>query len=513
MSNKQQHKMNPFLPRLALLRNSLRVRILVLVFVIVLGTVLLMAFHTLARFEEASVFQLEHEALLLSDVLEAAIVPLLTTEPDVQALQGQIDRVAAIRKKNDIEINIMLLQGHRSSIVASNIPDNIEQNSIYEHRDMLAALEKGKPIIFIGRDIDSESEPAAPPNSPDYFIRPGQRFVSITTPLVIAGRKMGSINTKLSLSEIDRQINKIRSGILLMSVLLPGAALLLVLWAVQKGLRPLGRLTAEVAQVDLSSLSHRFSSEEMPLELQPIIARLNELLERLETAFQRERRFTANVAHELRTPIATLKTLAEVGIQESSGTSHGDSSLDFYQDTLAVATQMEQLVVNLLGFVRCESGLQSVNIGPVNLGSAIENTWERFRPRAKAKQIYCQFNLTENAVVHSDQTLFEAMLRNLFSNAVTYTNGNGSILCTLEKDRDCFLFTLTNSNNHLEKEDLENLFEPFWRKDESRTDQSHFGIGLSLVSAYAKLLGIKIKVELPAPDLFQITLNHSNTTE
>jgi len=512
MNDKQQDR-NAFLQYLSPLRYSLRLRILGLVFVVVLGTILLMAFDTLKRFEKASVLQLEHEALVVSDILEASITPSLIGEANVEELQAQIDRIVATREKNDIEVNIMLLRGYRSAIVASNIPDNIEASSVYEHRDLMAALEHREPIVFIGRDVDSESEPAAPDTSPDYYIRPGERFISITTPLVVEGQKLGSINTKLSLAQIDRQLNGIRNGILLMVILLPVAALLLVFWAIQKGLRPLNRLAGEVARVESSNLSHRFSTQATPWEIRPIIERLNELLERMEAAFQRERRFTAHVAHELRTPIATLKTLAEVGIQESCGPAKTGGSLAFCQDTLSVARQMEQLVVNLLGLVRCESGLQKVDIHSVDLRRFIETVWQAFESQAEDKKIYCQFNLTDNAVVHSDQTLFEAILRNLFSNAVTYTERNGSVLCTLEKESGAFLFSLTNTNKGLTREDLEHLFEPFWRKEESRTDQSHCGIGLSLVSAYSRLIDIELCAELPAPDLFRILLRIPIATE
>jgi len=118
----------------------------------------------------------------------------------------------------------------------------------------------------------------------------------------------------------------------------------------------------------------------------------------------------------------------------------------------------------------------------------------------------CEIRLAKGAVVESDPTLLEAVFRNLFSNVVSYTKEDGSVVCALENGREYFHFTLANTNNGLTSMDLEHLFEPFWRKEESRSDQSHCGLGLSLVSAYARLLGINIDVELVASDLIQFSL-------
>lgn len=506
LEGQQERTVNVLRRDLVPWRNSLRLRILALVWVVILGTLLLMAFYTLRQFEKASVFQLEHEALMLSDVLEASIAPSLAGTPDVEALQRHVDRIAVTREKNDIEINILLLQGDRSAIVASNIPDNIEATSDYEHRDLLAALEQGHPIVFIDREEESAPDASPAPGSPDCYIRPGQRFISMTTPLMLEGRKLGSINTKLSLAYVDRQLNTIRSGLLLMGALVPAGALVLVLGAIQRGLRPLNRLGVEVTRIESSHLSHRFSLAGVPFELQPIIARLNELLERLEAAFQRERSFTANVAHELRTPIATLKTLAEVGLQEAAQGLRDAPSRRFYQDTLATARQMEHLVESLLGLVRCEAGQQEVTIRPVELTSLIERAWEAFQAEARERQMDCQFSLIEKASVETDSTLLEAIVRNVLANAVAYTKTKGSIRCTLEHETRGFVLSLTNTCTALAEKDLNNLFEPFWRKDEARADSSHCGLGLSLVSAYAKLLDIAIRVELPTPELFRVVL-------
>ena len=101
----------------------------------------------------------------------------------------------------------------------------------------------------------------------------------------------------------------------------------------------------------------------------------------------------------------------------------------------------------------------------------------------------------------------EAIMVNLISNAVTHAKTKGAISFALEQEKGGIVLTLANTNDGLVKEDLEHLFEPFWRKEESRSDQSHCGIGLPLVSAYAKLMHIEIVADLHTPDKFTIKLH------
>src|SRR4051794_13900333 len=110
-----------------------------------------------------------------------------------------------------------------------------------------------------------------------------------------------------------RRVQKaLLSSLLLTLGLLCGGVLVVVPWVVRRGLRGLARVSRQAAQIDASPLSQRLPTRGVPAELRPICERMNDLLARLEGAFARERRFSANVAHELRTPIAELRSLAEV---------------------------------------------------------------------------------------------------------------------------------------------------------------------------------------------------------
>jgi len=486
--------------------DSLHIRLFLPLAAALIGALMVLSLYSLHKFEEASTFQLRHEALVLSDALKAAIAPALAGEPDVGRIQGHIDRLVDTRERNDIEINVMFLRGNRSAIVASNIPDNIERTDVYEHRAILAALEKGEPSFFIGEDADDVLEPVQPPSHPDYYVGPGNRFISVTSPLFSEGRGLGAINTKLSLVEIDRHAGMIRKRLLAAVVVVPLTALLVIRWIVRRGLVPLNRIARNTDELGAENLGYRYPVSGLPKELQPICARLNDLFDRLQAAFERERRFSANVAHELRTPITELRTLCEVWLDCAPGEARRPDARQTVREALEIATEMERLITTLLALVRSESGQARVNLEESDLGELIREAWLPFEESARDKSLSCRFELPESSDVVTDKDLMTAILGNLFSNAVAYTPERGTIRCTVQSGDGGFRLELENSNNDLAAEDLKHLAEPFWRRDSARTDGRHSGLGLSLVSAYASLLRLGFEIDVPQPDTFRVRL-------
>src|SRR5690606_30406849 len=105
------------------------------------------------------------------------------------------------------------------------------------------------------------------------------------------------------------------------------------------GLRPLGRLTREVHEIDLDGARRRVTTSDLPAELAPVAGKLNELLERVESTFERERRFTSHAAHELRTPLAELKVMAELGLRWPD-----EMTPRHVEDMLEVVGELEALI-------------------------------------------------------------------------------------------------------------------------------------------------------------------------
>jgi len=257
-------------------------------------------------------------------------------------------------------------------------------------------------------------------------------------------------------------------------------AALLIWLAVTSGLHPLRAISAQVRALDAESLSVRVAAPGAPCELDPIVRQLNALLARLEASFERERRFAGHVAHELRTPIAELRSLAEVGGKWPEDLA---STRGFFADVHDIAGRMERVVVDLLLLARCHAGVETAERRPVRLAPLL-----RACPGADRVEI----DVPEDLVADSDPGKLSLILANLLENALAYATPGGAVRCAAGAKGPRFHIEISNPSEPLSEADLLSITEPFWRKDRARSPEGHSGLGLSLVTALADLIGLEV---------------------
>jgi signal transduction histidine kinase len=285
-------------------------------------------------------------------------------------------------------------------------------------------------------------------------------------------------------------------------LLLAGMALLVRL-SLAAGLAPVDRLAARLRELDAESLDRRLDAAETPTELAPVVEHLNGLLERLGASFARERTFSANLAHELRTPLAELRTLSEVALRWPDDTAALTEALT---DIHAAGLQMESIVVNLLDLARCEGGLHVVRSGELVLSQAVEECWTKVEDEADGKGITLAHQIPAELAITTDREKLDRILVNLLSNAVAYSPAGSEVRCAAHADGSGFALSVSNPTEALEQADLPLLFDRFWRKDAARAEARHAGLGLPLVAAFCALLGIAVEARLSAERVFEIRL-------
>ena len=295
---------------------------------------------------------------------------------------------------------------------------------------------------------------------------------------------------------LERLVAEVFAIYLGIAALLALAITVLVRGVLTRGMRPLAEVATAVAAIDTEHLSQRLTLQPAVAELAPIVDRLNELLAVLEAAFARERRFSADVAHELRTPVAELRSLAEVGRRWPSG---AKVAAAFFADAQAIAEQMERVVEQLLDMSRAEAGIEPVSLQEVAIAGLAEGVWAGLAGEAAARRLRLAWSVPPQMTVTTDRAKLALILGNLLENAVRYCPEGAEIeLRAAEGEAGGWWLEVANPAPHLDAEDLPRLFDRFWRKDPARADGRHAGLGLPLARSLARLLGITVSAELAA---------------
>jgi two-component system sensor histidine kinase QseC len=271
-------------------------------------------------------------------------------------------------------------------------------------------------------------------------------------------------------------------------------ALLLGAVAVRRGLRPLDALAARIAAVRQDDLSAQIPTERMPAEMAPVVGKLNDLLRRLEDAFRRERAFTADAAHELRTPLAGLRCTLEVA---SSQPRTRNDYREAITECLDVVRHTQGIVETLLVLARFESGQTTLRPEAVDVRELIEAGWRPLADKAASRGITFDTHLLMNFSCMADREVSQMIVAALLSNAAEYTDDHGRIEIAGRNIGESVELTIANTGCSLSDTDAQHVFDRFWRSDPSRTGTGiHCGLGLALVQRAARTLGGSVSARI-----------------
>ncbi len=276
-----------------------------------------------------------------------------------------------------------------------------------------------------------------------------------------------------------------------------GLAIALLVWGgVSWGLYPLGSLTRRIDDVNGTTADpEQFDDTDAPRELVPVYHALNEMLDRVRSAVERERTFAGAAAHELRTPLAELRTTLEVATRWPDPAS-ADNAL---REAAAIGEEMEQLVNSLLMISRGRAGA-SGRVDDVAVKPIVESCVARYEDLIAQRGLHVDVQLN-GAVLRGTTDSVEVIVRNLVENAIRYTPEGGAVTITPVDDQGARGITVVNNPVTLTSEELPGLFTPFYRRPETAASVDGAGLGLAVVDQIVRASGLHLEARLKGRSL------------
>jgi signal transduction histidine kinase len=452
------------------------------------------------------------ESLSTAKIIANAIYRNYEIPGDAREIQGYIVGTK-IYKKNILELSLYtrdleVISATLEKKIGSVTKSHAHRNAIEKNTGYLKMIRRGKkPVIHIVHPVSAGS----------------------------SGRHLarGCIDLTISLESQQRDLADIRNNILLSGIIIFIAIFIVITFLSGSLTRPLYKLYSGIKNMDgenpdlqinvkssdeIGFLSKTFNemvlsiknSEKKIEDYSDITVNLKSVIKHLEESINRERRFASNVAHELRTPISEIRTLVEVVLNYGNDLKKDD--IDNYADILDSVTHMERIVTNLLILSRYDSRALTSREEVFDMEPLLEEIIKRYRSLMSSKNLELLNTINVPYVIKSDRGMFGTILENLLSNAFEYSENKSSVGISGFADKRRFRLDISNKVIDLNNEDMERLFERFWRKDSARTSGSgHSGLGLPLVQSLSGFLGYEISVNLSDDSIFCFSLTGPNS--
>ena len=307
-----------------------------------------------------------------------------------------------------------------------------------------------------------------------------------------------NVDPKALFPQFEQEIQETKEDFLLRSVIATTIIILLssvcTYFLTKKTLTPLQKLTSEVSQIQAQNLSTQLAVPNSKDEIAQLTSSFNEMLTRLDNAFSTQKQFSANAAHELRTPLAVLQTNLEVFEKKQ------EPEMVEYQQLFTMIKEQTARLSQLVGTLLDMTNLKSVpRTDQVALEELVDEVFCDLDPVAEKAGISIHFDDSSSQDSHTDVTgsyvLLYRAVYNLVENAIKYNRPNGSVTVSVKEKNSQVMILVKDTGIGISPENQKKIFDPFFRVDKSRSRaMGGAGLGLALVDSIAREHGGSVKV-------------------
>jgi len=353
-------------------------------------------------------------------------------------------------------------------------------------RRRVRVIDAGGAVIADGGDRDSDLPVAGEARGATMADGNQGVFRFALAPIMI-GDRPARLEDGVDASAVRDSIGRLRASLLFTMPLLLALCAGGGYWLAGRVLAPVGAIAAELAAIDPRDLSRRLAAPHPNDEIGRLTAVLNAMLERVERASTNERRFAADAAHELRTPLSVLRSGLEVTLSRERPQAEDQAALHAALDE---AIRLCRISDDLLMMARLD-GQVSISRVPVDLRELLSEVAANIESLAEAKELRLEVRADSDATVNGDPGYLKRLLLNLLDNAIKFTPAKGRIELGLERDREVVRIRIADTGPGIATAEMPMLFERFYRGGASR-EAGGSGLGLSLCREIARLHGGEI---------------------
>ena len=299
------------------------------------------------------------------------------------------------------------------------------------------------------------------------------------SPIRINDDIRGVVVFEVSLSKIQEEMDDVRSTMMVLTAILLAIDVAVIVFVSRKSVKDLNDVNEKIMHTALGNLHEKLPEDEGFIEIQVLSENYNDVMSKLAMIDQTRSEFVSNVSHELKTPITSMKVLAESLVQNESATA--EEYKEFMTDIVEEIDRETKIINDLLTLVRTDSNKNELNMEKTDINEMMQTIIKTVGPLAKNRGIDMSYECYREVVADVDSVKLSLAISNLIENAVKYNVDNGWIKCSLNTDHKYFYIKVADSGVGIPDDAKDRVFDRFYRVDKARSrDTGGTGLGLSI---------------------------------
>ncbi len=428
-------------------------------------------------------------------LLLTGIIPVIITRG---VILRNYEKNAVSSRNSDLSIQCNILSNY---LLSSGYLDGNMQDSVNSEIEQMANLYDGR-VIIIDRDfravkdtygiyesktIISEDVLRAFSGEPSNGYDSSNHYVEVVMPVVDAFSQEvnGVIIACASTDSLMATIDVLRRQAFILEVIMTIIIIAISIMFSRLLMRPFNRVTQAINKIE-AGYEQEVIDVKGYTEMESIVGALNQLLSRMKKLDDSRQEFVSNVSHELKTPLASMKVLADSLINMGEDATY-EMYREFMEDITHEIDRENSIITDLLSLVKMDKTAGTLNIKEVDINEMTEAILKRLKPLADLNSIDLIFESIRQVRAEVDEVKLTLAVSNLIENAIKYNNPNGWVRVMLDADHQFFLITVTDSGIGIPAEAQDHVFERFYRVDKSHSREIG-GTGLGLAIARSAVI-------------------------